>query len=50
MMDSLDSDPDVLCGFGAWRPTWIQKFANSKGYLFVHCILNLFQVSKESVP
>ena len=45
MMDPL-LKPSVHCGFGNFRPKWLQCFNNSKCYMVVHCLLSIFQVKK----
>ena len=36
-------NPDIRCGVAYFRPQWLQRFANPKAYLAVHCIISLFQ-------
>ena len=45
MMDPLFK-PSIHCGFGNFRPKWLQCFNNSKCYMVVHCLLSIFQVNK----
>ena len=45
MVDPLIK-PSIHCGFGNFRPKWLQCFNNSKCYMVVHCLLSIFQVNK----
>ena len=36
-------NPDLRCGLFSLRPEWLQRFANPKAYLLVHCVISLFQ-------
>ena len=45
MVDPLFKS-SILCGFGNFRPKWLQCFNNSKWYMVVHCLLSIFQVNK----
>lgn len=38
-----DSDIDSLCGMGAWRPKWLQAFANKQTFLALFCLTSVFQ-------
>ncbi|XP_071941616.1 solute carrier organic anion transporter family member 5A1-like [Antedon mediterranea] len=41
--DDEDSDDtaEVKCGLGMWRPSWIQRWATPRGFLFFMCLLTL---------
>ncbi|XP_078576841.1 uncharacterized protein LOC144862330 [Branchiostoma floridae x Branchiostoma japonicum] len=41
-VDSAEGD-DLLCGWGAVRPAWVQIFNNSKGALFFVCLFAFVQ-------
>ena len=45
MVDPLFK-PSIHCGFGNFRPKWLQCFNNSKSYMVVHCLLSIFQVNR----
>ena len=38
-----ENDPDVGCGYGKWKPSYLQRWNNPKTLLFVMCIFTLSQ-------
>ncbi|XP_054268573.1 solute carrier organic anion transporter family member 74D-like [Macrosteles quadrilineatus] len=39
----MKGDAGLLCGLGPWRPSWLQKFNSSKGFLVVYGLLGTIQ-------
>ena len=38
-----EEDPDTSCGFGSWRPRWLQKAAKPKLFLFFYSMAGIAQ-------
>jgi MFS family permease len=38
-----DSDDETKCGFGSWKPEWLQRFATPVWYMIISNILGILQ-------
>ncbi|KAK7867916.1 hypothetical protein R5R35_005269 [Gryllus longicercus] len=46
--DTPEQDPDTYCGFGGWRPAWLQRLASKKVYVLLHGLIGFHQFATGS--